>query len=194
MPCRLLDTKSFPEDSQVTCSFAQPIYNCNFIFHKDMYTILVSLVSSTCLLPTTFTNVHKSCFHMSLAQNVHKCSQILFPHVSCPEHSQMFTDPIFICLLPRTFTNVHKCSQILFPHVSCPKHSQIFTNLHKSCFHMSLAQNIHKSSQIHVSCPEHSQIFTNLHKSCFHMSLAQNIHKCSQIFTNLISTCLLPSS
>ena len=93
-----------------------------------------------------------------LAQNIHKCSQILML--------------ISTCLLPRTFTNVHKsyfhmslaqnihkCSQILLPHVSCPEHSQIFinpistcllprtfTNIHKSYFHMSLAQNIHKSS------------------------------------------------
>ena len=43
---------------------------------------------STCLLPRTFTNVHKVYFHMSLAQNIHKCSQSLFPHVCCPEHSE----------------------------------------------------------------------------------------------------------
>ena len=181
--------------------------NCNFIFHKDVYTILVSLVSSTRLLPRTFTNVHKSYFYMLLAQNIHKCSQILFLHVACPEHSQMFTNFISTCRLPRTFTNVHKsyfhmslaqnihkCSQIFISTCCLPR---TFTNVHKSYFHMSLVQNIHKSSQIlfsHVSCPEHSQMFTNListcllprtftnvHKSYFHMLLAQNIHKCSQI-------------
>ena len=92
------------------------------LFFTKMCTLLVSLVSSTCLLPTTFTNVHKSCFYMSLAHNIHKSSQILFPHVSCPEHSQIFTNLISTCLLPRTFTNLHKSSQILFPHVYCPEY------------------------------------------------------------------------
>ena len=36
---RLFDPKSFPEGSQVTCSFAQPIYNSNFIFHKDVWRV-----------------------------------------------------------------------------------------------------------------------------------------------------------
>ena len=94
-----------------------------------MCILLVSLVSSTCLLPRTFTNVHKSYFYMSLAQNIHKCSQILFPR-----------------LLPRTFTNVHKvyfymslaqnihkCLQILFLHVACVEHSQMFTDLISTC-------------------------------------------------------------
>ena len=127
-----------------------------------MYTILVSLVSSTCLLPRTFTNVHKSCFCMSLAQNIHKRSQTLFLHVSCPQHSQMFTNLISTC---RTFTNVHN-----------------------SCFHMSLAQNIHKCSLIlfpHVCCPEHSQMFTDPIFICL-------LPRHSQMFTNLVSPCLLP--
>ena len=104
---------------------------------------------STCLLSRTFTNVHK-------------CSQILFPHVSCPEHSQMFTNLISMSLTQ----NIHKCSQIIFLHVSCLEY---LTNVHKFYFHMSHAQNIHKCSQslfLHVSCPEHSQMFTNTISTC----------------------------
>ena len=89
---------------------------------------------------------------MSLAQNIHKCSQILFLHVSCPEHSQMFTNPISTSLAQ----NIHKCSQSLFLHVSCPEHSQMSTNLISTC--------------------RLCRTFTNVHRSYFHMSLAQNIH------------------
>ena len=151
------------------------------------------LLCSLRLLPRTFSQMFTAYFHVSS----HKCS---FPHVSCPEHSQMFTKFISTCVLPRTFTNVHKvyfhmslaqnihkCSQSLFSRVlprtfahvhkvyfhmcmSCPEHSQMFTKSISMC----LAQNIHKCSQslyFHVSCPEHSQMFTNLH-----MSLAKNMH------------------
>ena len=124
-----------------------------------MFTNLIS----TCLLPRTLTNVHK-------------CSQILFPHVSWPERSQMFTN--LISMHMSLAQNIHKCSQILFPHVSCPEHSQMFTNVHKSYFHMSLGLNVHKCSQILFPCTcLLPRTFTNVHKSYFHMSLAQNIHK-----------------
>ena len=151
MPCRLFDPKSFPEDSQVTCILAQPIYNCNFF--AKIYTLLVSLVMFTIIY---------------LAQNIHKFSQSLFPHVSCPEHSQMFTKFISTCLLelPRTFTNIHKvyfnmslaqnihkCSQSVFPHVSCPEHSQMFTK----CISTRLLP----------------RTFTNVHQVYFHTSLAR---------------------
>ena len=85
---------------------------------------------------------------MSLAQNIHKSSQILFPHVACPEHSQIFTNLISTRLLPRTFTNVHK-----------------------SYFHMSLAQNIHKCSQMFTNLIFKCLLprtFTNVHIVYFH--------------------------
>ena len=89
-----------------------------------MHTLLVSLVRNALF-----------CSQM-LTKNIHKCSQILFPYVSCQEHSQMFTKFISTCFFPKTFTNVHKVH-----------------------FHMFLAKNLHKCSQSsfpHVSCQEHS--------------------------------------
>ena len=107
MPCRLFDPKSFPEDSQVTCSFAQLIYNCNFFFFLKMCTLLVSLVSSTCLVPRTFTNPISTCLlsiifinftnlisiYMALAQNIHKSSQIM----SLAQNIHKFSHSLFPC-------------------------------------------------------------------------------------------------
>ena len=166
---------SFPEHSQISTNLISMYVSCPE--HSQIFTNLIS----TCFLPRTFTNVHKSYFHVYCAersqsvflhvscQNIHKCSQILFLHVSFPEHSQISTNLISTCLLPRTFTN-----------------------LHKSYFYMFLAQNIHKSSQIlfprllpRTFTNVHNLISTsiaqNVHKVYFYMFLAQNIHKCSQI-------------
>ena len=139
-----------------------------------MFTNVHNLIS-TCFLPKTFTtftvglqysqndtyprifaNVHKVYFRISLAQNIHKCSQILFPHPSCQEHSQMFTSYFHISLAK----NIHRCSQILFPHLSCQEHSQCSQILF-----------------LHLSCQEHSQMFTKFNSMhCWPTTLTKFNH------------------
>ena len=138
----------------------------------------------TCVLPRTFTNVHKVYFHKCLAQNIHKGTKFIFTSVLPRTLTNVHKVYFHMCLAQ----NIHKCSQSLFPRVSCPEHSQLFTSVHKVYFHVS-SQSIHKCSQISTSLAQ------NIHKinvHNFHMSLAQKIHNCSQMFAKSISTCLLP--
>ena len=179
-------------------------------------------VNSTYILPTTFTNVHKLRLHAVCPQqsqndksvhnclrNIHKCSQMgiariacpvdqqmLIPHISCLQRSQMFTNFAYMQFAHNSL-KIHKHSQSLPPCKVYLQHSQngksmhtcprTFTNVHKVVLDVLLAQYVNSTYFL-------PRTFTNVHKICLHAKFSHNsfkMHSCLRTFTTVHKVVLL---